>query len=142
MWSVCQKDTCIKGLVSNLWCYWQVIGSWGLIHWWVHTEWFTTSGGAGWRKRFTGVLGHTLVYPSFWSLPLSFCFPDAVRWTAFSVTCSQSWDVLPHHRPFALEPANHWLKPLKLWNKIDLYSFKLFLSGICCSDGHLSNTGN
>jgi hypothetical protein len=40
--------------------------------------------------------------------------------------------IVSHLRPKAMEPADHGLKPLKLWAKINL-SVKLFHSGICHS---------
>jgi hypothetical protein len=69
------------------------------------------------------------------SLSLSICvcvslsFLTTMWWPA-SGTHSHRHDVWPYLRPKAMEPADHRLKLLNPWAKINLSSFRLFVSAI------------
>jgi hypothetical protein len=63
----------------------------------------------------------------FLLLPVPFI--AVTRSAAFSTTCSGCHNPLPYLRPKTMEPANHGLKTLKLWMKINLSSFEVIFSG-------------
>jgi hypothetical protein len=48
--------------------------------------------------------------------------------------------VLSHHRPKAMQPTKYRPNSPKPWAKINLFSFKLIISGISYTDGKLTNT--
>jgi hypothetical protein len=55
-------------------------------------------------------------------------FLSIIKWVD-SAICSRH-DVLPHHGSVSTAWRRWELKPLRLWAKVNLFSFKLFLSGI------------
>jgi hypothetical protein len=70
-----------------------------------------------WRKQY--------LFPSF--------FPPSHCQEVSSPALFPTMIILSHLRTKAMVPADHGLKPLKLWAKINLSSVKLFHSGICHS---------
>jgi hypothetical protein len=63
------------------------------------------------------------------SLPLSF-LASWLSWNEERLLLCSCHDALPHHRPKAMWPNRHTLKPLKPWAQINLTPFRLIISDI------------
>lgn len=102
----------------------EVIGLWG-CHWWVRSWMSSWEVGYSWRKSVTKVMFIKVIpFPcvSFWALLL-----HTVSWLPWS---KQWFSTIPFDI-FAVEPADYWLKSLKLWAEINVSSFELCTSNTC-----------
>jgi hypothetical protein len=109
MWSIHLPKACVLKSWSPAGCN---IASWGTII----SSLFYGEVESDWRKQ--------SLFSSFF--PPSHC--QEVSCPALLPTI-----ILSHLRPKAMEPADHGLKALTLWDKINLSSIKLFHSDICHS---------
>lgn len=87
-------------------------------------------GGSTWRKLITGSV--------CWEYVSFLCMFISVSQLPWSKNFARPWSfsiIFYLSTGSKIEPADHKLKPLKPWAKIDLSSFKLFFLAVCYSDG-------
>jgi hypothetical protein len=156
MWSVPWKGSCVESLVPDAsmiyrwkWLALEALSSslnlvcgifestidgfkiwmdcWKVVEVWnVGPSWSKlVSGACLWRL--------CLVTGTFWLL---FLLPGHHEVNGFAPPQAPLHDALPHHRSTAMNPADHGLKPQKVWVKINLSSFSVVLAGI----GHRNET--
>lgn len=126
---VSPKNSCIEGLFpTTAICWvelWRLDGSSsvkptdGLIIWCHHREPVKLQeAGPSWRKV-------TRMISCFQFIPPSSA--SGLSWAKQFSLAAPFYHILPHLRS---KPINHGIKPLTVWHKIYLSSYKLFTSGI------------
>jgi hypothetical protein len=158
LWSVSPKGSCIDDFIPGWWHYWEVTGSWGqswsyhIISWSYHNhnQWINPlmslqlngplGGGDQWKKvNRWGCLWRVYLIPGpSLSLHVSL-LPGHHEVNSFALPCPSTMMFCITTGPNTTEPADHGLKPLKSWAKINLSSL-YFWQIFCHNNEKLTNT--